>query len=56
MFGTGGALIDRANEVAFKYAEKLPMNELARECYSNHATAKADFAALLGGSYVSPEA
>ncbi len=56
MFGQGGALIDRATSVAFEYAEKLPLNDLARECYSNSATAKAEFSALLGGAYVSPEA
>lgn len=56
MFGQGGALIDRATEVAFQYADKLPLNDLARECYANSATASAEFSALLGGAYVSPEA
>lgn len=48
MFGQGGALIERARDVAFAYAEKLPNAELAREAYANHATAKAEFEALLG--------
>lgn len=48
MFGAGQQLIDRAFDVAFASAEHLPMIELARESFSNHATAKAEFDALLG--------
>lgn len=50
MFGQGGALIDRAASVAFAYAEKLPSNiaEQSRAAISNHATAAASFADLLG--------
>ena len=48
LFGQGQQLIDRAFEVAFASAEHLPMIELARESFSNHATAKAEFDALLG--------
>lgn len=48
MFGQGGALIDRALDVAFVYADKLPAAELGREAYANHATAKAEFDRLLG--------
>ncbi len=48
MFGQGTALIGRAIEVATVFAEHLPMNELARESYANHATAAAEFGALLG--------
>lgn len=52
MFGTGAQLIQRASEVAVQFAEHLPSNELARAAYSNHATARAEFELLLGGSYV----
>ncbi len=52
LFGTGGELIERATAVALQVVENLPMIELARESYANHATARAEFAALLGGSYV----
>lgn len=47
MFGKGTALIGRAIEVATAFAEHLPMNELGRASYDNHATASADFGALL---------
>lgn len=48
MFGQGGALIERALEVAVRYADKLPDAEAGRAAYSNHATARAEFGALLG--------
>jgi hypothetical protein len=48
MFGQGGQLIERAVAVAVQYADKLPSNELGREAYSNHATAKAELGLLLG--------
>lgn len=48
MFGQGQALIDRAFDVAFQSIEHLPLIELAREAYSNHATAAAAFGDLLG--------
>lgn len=54
MFGRGGQLIERALEVAYAYAEQLPDLAAGRAAYENHATAKAEFDALLGRS-VSPE-
>jgi hypothetical protein len=48
MFGPGQQLIERAFDVAFRSAEHLPMLELARESYANHATAAAELGALLG--------
>lgn len=48
-FGAGSNLIQRALDVAVEYGEKLPdLRELGSESYANHATAKADFDALLG--------
>lgn len=53
LFGTGGELIERATSVAVEIMETLPTIEQARQAYSNHATARADFEALLSGrSYV----
>lgn len=48
MFGKGTQLIGRAIEVATVFAEHLPLNDLARESYSNHATASAELNLLLG--------
>lgn len=48
-FGPGAATTARALEVAVAFAEHAPdVSALGRECYSNDATAKSDFAALLG--------
>lgn len=48
LFGDGAKLIERANQVAFELVDDLPALELARESYRNHATASAEFGALLG--------
>lgn len=48
MFGQGGQLVERALEVAYAYAEQLPDLAAGRAAYENHATAKAEFDALLG--------
>jgi len=48
LFGKGTQLIGRAIEVATVFAEHLPLNELARESYANHATAAAELGLLLG--------
>lgn len=48
VFGNGGALIERATQVAVALADRLPMIELGRASYDNHATAQAEFGALLG--------
>lgn len=46
-FSGGAKLADRALAVAVEFAKDAPLAELARESYANHATAKADFDALL---------
>lgn len=48
MFGTGAQLIERASAVATSIVDQLPLNELARESYANHATAKSELDRLLG--------
>ncbi len=48
LFGTGGALIQRASEVAFELAERLPSNEMGRAASNAHATASLEFGSLLG--------
>lgn len=48
MFGAGGALFARALDVAVAYADKLPSADAGRMAADNHATASADFGALLG--------
>jgi len=55
LFGPGGALIERASAVATVLVESLPLLELGRESYANHATARAEFEALLGGTYTPSE-
>ena len=53
-FGDGVKLAQRALDVAVAFAETAPDAAcLGRQCYDNSATAKADFAALLGRPYLS---
>lgn len=48
LLGAGGKLVGRALDVAYAYAEKLPLADAGYQAAQNFATAKADFAALLG--------
>jgi phage/plasmid-like protein (TIGR03299 family) len=47
VFGTGGQLIERATAVATALVEHLPMNDIGRQSYANHATARSEFERLL---------
>lgn len=48
LFGDGAALVARATAVATELVEHLPMLQLGRESFANHATAASEFGALLG--------
>jgi Domain of unknown function (DUF932) len=48
IFGNGMQLVERATALATRAIERLPLLELGRESYANHATASSEFGALLG--------